>query len=407
MIYQAYQAYADLSAPFLGAARVFSDIFTRPWPGPLSGMVSGRVTAAAEILARTGLTHKRPSFDIEEVRIGEESVKVTEEVALTTPFCTLLHFRKDIAANQPRILIVAPLSGHFATLLRGTVLTMLQDHDVYITDWHNVRDVSVLAGRFDLDNFIDHVIRFFDFLGPDSHVMAVCQPTVGTLAACAVMAEEGNPNLPSSITLMAGPMDTRINPTEVNLLATRKPLEWFEQSFIGVVPMRYKGGMRRVYPGFMQISAFMCMNLDRHTNSFFDLYKHIVNADLDQANPIRSFYEEYFALMDLPAEFYLQTVLTVFQEHRLAQGTFEYRGRTVNPAAIRKSALFTVEGERDDICAPGQTRAAHDICPGIPVARKRHHVQAGAGHYGVFNGKRWDQEIYPQVRDFIKASCSR
>lgn len=401
MIYHAYQSYHDLTLPFRAAAQMFSDIVVRPWPGRVSEVFSSRMTAAMEVYSRTGLTHERPAFDIPHVLVDGRDVPVTEENVLVTPFCSLLRFRKEGAAEQPKVLIVAPLSGHFATLLRGTVRTMLRDHDVYITDWHNVRDVSIMAGRFDMDRFIDHLIQFMEHLGGDAHLMAVCQPTVGALAAAVVMAEANNPCQPRSLTLMAGPIDTRVNPTEVNELATSKPIEWFEQCLIGAVPMRYKGGMRRVYPGFMQISAFMSMNLDRHANSFLDLYRHLVNADLDQANVIRSFYEEYFAMMDLPAEFYLQTVRRVFQEHHLPLGKFEYRGRVIDLAALRRPALLTVEGERDDICAVGQTLAAQDLCTGIRPYKKRHHVQTGVGHYGVFSGRRWDNEIYPLVRDFI------
>jgi poly(3-hydroxybutyrate) depolymerase len=404
MIYQAYQSYADMTDPIRFAAKMYSDIFYRPWPGPITETVTTRMTAISDVVSRIGLTHTRPDFKIPNVNVNGRTVDVVEENVLTTPFGTLLHFRKDTNVVQPTVLIIAPLSGHFATLLRATVLTMLRDHDVYITDWHNIRDVSILAGPFDMDCYIDHIIRFMDFLGEDAHLVAVCQPTVGALAASAVMAENGNPNLPRSITLMAGPIDTRINPTSVNVLAKSKPIEWFEKNLIGTVPLRHKGAMRRVYPGFMQISAFVSMNIERHANSFVDLYRHIVNEDIDKAETTRTFYEEYFAMMDLCADFYLQTVRTVFQEHHLPLGTFEYKGRHINPAEIRRSALLTVEGERDDICAIGQTLAAQDLCSSIKPYKKRHHVQTGVGHYGVFSGRRWDNEVYPMVRDFIHLS---
>jgi polyhydroxyalkanoate depolymerase len=401
MIYKAYQSYADMTNPIRSAAKMYSNIFFRPWPGTFSAGLSARLTAVSDVVSRIGLTHARPDFNIPSVKVNGEAVEVVEENVLTTPFGTLLHFKKDTSLVQPKVLLVAPLSGHFATLLRATVMTMLRDHDVYITDWHNVRDVSIMAGPFDMDSYLDHIIRFLDFLGEGAHLVAVCQPTVGALAASAVMAETNNPNLPRSITLMAGPIDTRINPTSVNVLAKSKPIEWFEQKLIGTVPLRYKGAMRRVYPGFMQISAFVSMNLERHANSFIDLYRHIVDADLDKAETIRIFYEEYFAMMDLCADFYLQTVRTVFQEHRLPLGTFEYKGRNIDPAAIRRSALLTIEGERDDICAVGQTLAAQDLCSNIKLYKKRHHIQTGVGHYGVFSGRRWDNEVYPMVRDFI------
>lgn len=401
MIYQAYQTYSDLTDPMRFAAQTYSRIFSRPWPGRISSILTSRLTALNDVVSRIGLTHTRPAFDIESVTVNGREIAITEEAAFSTPFCTLLHFRKDMRQPQPRVLIVAPLSGHFATLLRPTVLTMLRDHDVYITDWKNIRDVSILEGAFDMDCYVDHIIECMEYLEAGAHMVAVCQPTVGALVAAAVMAEHANPALPRSITLMAGPIDTRINPTEVNRLAKSKPIEWFEQNLIGTVPLRYKGALRRVYPGFMQISAFVSMNPARHANSFLDLYRHIVDEEHEKADTIRAFYEEYFAMMDLCADFYLQTVRMIFQEHRLPLGTFEYRGRPIELGAIRRSALLTVEGERDDICAVGQTLAAQDLCVGIKPYKKHHHVQTGVGHYGVFSGKRWDGEVYPLVRDFI------
>jgi poly(3-hydroxybutyrate) depolymerase len=303
------------------------------------------------------------------------------------------------------VLLVAPLSGHFATLLRGTARTMLADHDVYITDWHNVRDVPLAAGPFDLDAFVDHVIAFLETIGPGGHVVAVCQPTVGVLAAVAVMAASGNAAQPASMTLMAGPIDTRVNPTQVNELANAHSLDWFERNLIGVVPARYAGALRRVYPGFVQIASFMSMNPERHKKAFDDLFAYLVGGDMEKAEPILTFYHEYFATMDLPAEFYLQTIRDVFQQHLLPQGKLTWRGIPVEPAAIRRSALFTVEGERDDICAVGQTLAAQELCSGIRPYLKQHHVQTGAGHYGVFNGRRWEASIYPRLRELIHASA--
>ncbi len=405
MIYRTYQTYADALGPIRALAQATSDIFFRPWPGNKIGEVLlPRFSAACEVLARTRLTHRRPAFGIESVKVGGRVVQVTEEVTHHTPFCDLLHFRKDIQTRQPPVLIVAPMSGHFATLLRGTVRTMLRDHDVYITDWHNVRDVSMMEGRFGLDELVDHIIHFLERIGERAHLVAVCQPAVPALVAATVMAEDNNPSQPHSMTLMAGPVDTRVNPTSVNELAMSHPIEWFEQNLIGTVPLRYKGGLRRVYPGFMQITGFVSMNLDRHTNSFMDLYRNLVDQQLDKADVIRTFYEEYFAIMDLSADFYLQTVRTVFQEHHLPLGKFEYRGRCIDPGAIQRTALFTVEGERDDICAVGQTSAAQDLCKGIRPRMKRHHVQTGVGHYGVFQGRRWDAEIYPLLHDFIHLS---
>lgn len=362
-----------------------------------------RVTAANTLLALARLTHKRPDFGINSVSVNGKTEAVTEEVVHRTPFCSLLHFRKSGSTAQPRVLLIAPLSGHFTTLLRGTVQTLLGDHDVYLTDWHNIRDVSLLHGSFSLDDFIAHIIRCHEVLGQGINLVAVCQPTVAALAAAAVMAADNNAAQPTTITLMAGPMDTRINPTKVNHLATSKSLAWFERNLIGVVPLRYAGRMRRVYPGFMQLAAFMSMNLDRHTKSFTDLYHYLCKGEIEKAEPILTFYHEYFAMMDLPAEFYLQTIAAVFQQHLMPRGKLEFRGQRVEPRAIRRSALLTIEGEKDDICAVGQTLAAQDMCSGIRAYKKEHHMQPGVGHYGVFNGARWNNQIYPHLREFIHA----
>ena len=351
------------------------------------------------------LTHQRPDFRISSVQVGDRELKVREEVVTSTPFATLLRFvREDAPADQPRVLIAAPLSGHFATLLRDTVRTMMADHDVYITDWHNARHVPLAEGPFGLDEYIDHLILFLETMGPGSHLMAICQPCVPALAAVALMSEDDNPAQPRSMSLMAGPIDCRINPTEVNKLATSKPIEWFEKNLVHDVPLRYAGAMRRVYPGFLQLTAFMSMNPDRHRKAFVDLYHHIASGDIEKAEATRQFYEEYFAVNDLAAEFYLETVKLVFQDYALARGELSYRGRTVDTKAIRRTALFTVEGERDDICSIGQTVAAHDLCGGLAPFRKTHHVQLGVGHYGVFSGRRWQQQIYPRVRELIHVS---
>lgn len=401
--YQGYQALDDLTAPARLAARAVT-----PWLHhalfwfPDSRLVR-QALAACEVLALTGLSHARPPFSISAVDTDEGRFEVVEEDVYRTPFCTLQRFHKVGAPAEPKVLLIAPVSGHFATLLRGTVQTLLRDHDVYVTDWHNVRDIPLSAGTFDLDAFIGQIVEFVEWLGGGVHLVAVCQPTVPTLAAVAVMAEEKHPHQPRSMTLMAGPIDCRVNPTEVNRLATSQPYEWFERNLIGVVPLRYRGALRRVYPGFLQISAFMSMNLGRHADSYRDMYTHYAHGDLGKAASIKEFYEEYLAMMDLPAEFYLQTIRSVFQEYHLARGCLQYRGRVVNPGAIRRTALFTVEGEKDDICSIGQTLAAHDLCSKLAPYRKQHHLQAGVGHYGVFNGKRWNRQIYPRIRDFIHA----
>jgi polyhydroxyalkanoate depolymerase len=321
-----------------------------------------------------------------------------------TPFGGLLHFRKEGVSGQPRVLVVAPLSGHFATLLRGTVQTLLADNDVYITDWRNARDTPVAAGAFGFDEYVAHVIAFLEAIGPGAHLLGVCQPCVHALAAVALMAEDDNPATPRSMTLMAGPVDTRINPTKVNELATTRPIDWFERQLISTVPARFPGAGRRVYPGFVQLTAFMLMNLKRHVDQHVDLWTHLALGRHADAETIKSFYDEYFAVLDLTAEFYLETVQRVFQEQLLAKGELRWRNRRVDPAAIRKTALMTVEGERDDICAVGQTVAAHALCSDIYANRKRHHLQPGVGHYGVFSGRKWQTQVYPQVRNMILAA---
>ena len=401
MIYQAYQAWADLSLPVRAMAALTACMLR---VAPQAPPWWAGVASAWELVARTGLRHHRSPFGIDSVTIGSRDVAVREEITDRTPFATLLRFRKDDAPRQPKVLLVAPMSGHFATLLRGTVRTMLPEHDVYVTDWHNARDVALVHGSFGFDEFIDHIIRFLEVMGPGSHVVAVCQPCVAVLAAIALMAQGRHPAQPRSMTLIAGPIDARVNPTRVNELATGRPLEWFRQHLIARVPWRYRGAMRRVYPGFVQLAAFMSMNLERHVKAHAELHAHLTRGDVEKAQATQTFYDEYFTVTDLPAEFYLDTVQKVFQEHLLAVGRLEVRGQRVEPAAIRRTALFTVEGERDDICGVGQTVAAHELCTGLRPYMRRHHVQVGAGHYGVFNGVRWQNEIYPQLRSVIHAS---
>jgi len=360
--------------------------------------------AACELIARAKLTHHRPPFGIDTVMVGNREVAVREEAAHVTPFGTLLHFKKDIDMAQPRVLLVAPLSGHFATLLRATVNTVLADHDVYITDWHNARDVALSEGGFGFDDFIQYLIDFLDTIGPGAHVVAVCQPCVAALVATAVMAQSQHVAQPRSITLMAGPIDTRVHPTKVNELATSKPMSWFEQNLIAIVPMRYPGAFRRVYPGFVQLAAFMSMNIERHIKAHKELYENLRDGEIEKAKITKAFYDEYFAVLDLAAEFYLETVRLVFQEHALPLGKLKWRGERVEPRAIRRTMLLTVEGERDDICAVGQTMAAHELCSGLRPYMRRHHMQAGVGHYGVFSGQKWTGQIYPILRNVILSS---
>ena len=404
MLYQFYQSYADALAPFQGMATAFGHVVGRGWQGLPETPFQRGIAAACELFAQGRLQHHRPEFGIDSVTVGNRAVAVREEKTWVRPFATLLHFAKDTPQPQPKVLLVAPMSGHFATLLRGTVKTMLPEHDVYLTDWHNARDVPLSSGDFDFDDFIDHVIAFLEHLGPGSHVVAVCQPAVAVLAAVALMAAAGNPCQPRSMTLMAGPIDTRINPTKVDDLAMQHSVEWFEANLIYRVPPGLGGTSREVYPGFLQISAFMAMNLERHLRAFARHFENLVEDDQPKAAAHRAFYEEYFAVMDLPASFYLQTVNRIFQKHELARGVLVSRDRKVEPRAIRRTALLTVEGENDDICSIGQTLAAQELCTGLHPLRKHHHLQTGVGHYGVFSGRRWAAEIYPRVRTLIQAS---
>jgi len=404
MLYQAYQAHSDIMIPVRNWAGTALRTLGQPLMGIADNAVLRNLTAAYELIARTGLTHARPAFGVDGVTVGNREIAVHEHAALTTPFGTLLHFKKDVDMPQPRVLLVAPLSGHFSTLLRVTVRTMLPEHDVYITDWHNVRDVPLAHGRFGFDDYIAHLIRFLEAIGPGAHVVAVCQPCVAVLVATAVMAQAGNAAQPRSITLMAGPIDTRVNPTKVNALANSRPIEWFEQNLIATVPLRYVGAFRRVYPGFVQLAAFMSMNVERHLKAHRELYDHLAKGEHEKAQVTKAFYDEYFAVLDLTAEFYLETVRLVFQECALPTGKLEWQCGRVEPRAIKRTMLLTVEGERDDICAVGQTAAAHELCSGLRPYLKRHHMQAGVGHYGVFSGNRWTNQIYPLLRNVILAS---
>ncbi|HEX4113727.1 MAG TPA: polyhydroxyalkanoate depolymerase, partial [Stellaceae bacterium] len=326
MMYQFYQAQTDMIEPFRAMARFAVDRLAHFKDEGYDDAVTRRLSAAFDIVGRTGLRHRRPHYGIASVRLGTRDVAVSEEAADVTPFCTLLHFRKELAPVQPRVLLVAPLSGHFATLLRDTAQTMLPEHDVYITDWHNARDVPLAEGRFGFDEYVEDLIRFLELIGPGAHLVAICQPVVQALAAAALMAQDGNPAQPRSLTLMAGPIDTRVNPTEVDEFAMARPIEWFERNLIASVPFRFPGAFRRVYPGFLQLTGFMSMNLDRHLKSFHDLYLHEVRGETEQADAIRAFYAEYFTVMDLAAEFYLETVQKIFQDHELPLGRLAVGG---------------------------------------------------------------------------------
>jgi poly(3-hydroxybutyrate) depolymerase len=399
VLYDAYQAQADFLSPTRTFANLTRTMFDHPQFGPGGNMFVRGLSAATELFARAGLSHERPGYDIDSVTLDGLEVAVHEETALETPFARLLHFRKETDQVQPKVLIVAPMAGHFATLLRQTARTMLADHDVFITDWKNARDIPTVAGRFGTDEYVEHLIRFIETIGPDAHAVAVCQPCGALLTAVAVMSKHENPAIPRSMTLMAGPVDTSINPTEVNRFATSHTLSWFEEKLIASVPERFAGAGRHVYPGFIQVGAFLSMNPARHIRAQWDLLGHILRGHEQEADANRRFYDDYLAVADLPAEFYLETVRNVFQEFRLARGTLEYRGEQVDPGLITKTAILTVEGEKDDICSVGQTSAALTLCAHAPL--KRNYVQPGAGHYGVFSGRRWQTQIYPVVRDVI------
>ena len=405
MLYQLYNMHLAAWEPMRAFAKAGEALFSHPWL-PFSHTHGGRAAAAVcELVERTTRRYRKPDFGIERVMIEDEEVAVTEDCVLDTPFCRLLHFRREFerepANKAPRVLLVAPLSGHYATLLKGTVASLLERHDVYLTDWRDASQVPLAEGPFDLDDYIDTVIAFFEELGPGTHVIAVCQPSVPVLAAVSIMAADGHPDQPPSMTLMGGPIDTRANPTKVNELATSRSISWFENTVIARVPFGAVGAGRRVYPGFLQLSGFMSMNLDRHFGAHMKLFEHLVEGDGESAAAHRRFYDEYMSVMDLPAEYYLQTVKTVFQDHALPEGTMVSRGRKINPGAIAATALMTVEGEHDDISGLGQTRAAHALCTGLPEAMHRHYEQDSVGHYGIFNGRRWRKQIMPLVADFI------
>ena len=357
-----------------------------------------------------GVTRRygKPAWEIDGTRMAGLEVPVREEVVLSTPFCELRHFDRDETVcgkrYDPKVLLIAPMSGHYATLLRGTVQAMLPDHNLYVTDWRDAREIPAAFGAFDLDDFIDHIIDFVRFLGTNTHVIAVCQPSVPALAAAAIMAADRDPCRPASLTLMGGPIDTRRNPTDVNRLAQQRSLDWFESNVIASVPWPHPGWLRRVYPGFVQLTGFMTMNLDRHTSAHVGYFYDLVKGDCDSSKAHRKFYDEYMAVMDLPAEFYLQTVKQVFQEHALPDRKLLHRDRVIDCGAIEDIRLMTVEGERDDICGLGQTEAAHDLCPNLPPAQHYGYVQPGVGHYGVFNGTRWRTEIQPRIREMIRTT---
>jgi poly(3-hydroxybutyrate) depolymerase len=403
MLYHLHELSQAAITPIRLAAEAGHHVLSSPY-NPLAYTQAGRAAAAAcHVFEHSTRPQGKPAFGLNETLIDGAKVSVVEEIVARKSFCQLKRFRREGTHDDPKLLIVAPLSGHYATLLRGTVAAMLPDHDVHITDWRDARAVPLRDGNFDLDDYIDYIVDFLHMLGPGSHAMAVCQPSVPLLAAVALMSAVGDPCVPATMTLMGGPIDTRRNPTVPNKLAMEHSIEWFEHSVITRVPAAYPGFMRRVYPGFMQLTGFMTMNLDRHVNAHIQLFNNLVKGDDDSAQAHRAFYGEYRSVMDLSAEYYLQTVKQVFKEHQLPNGTMVSRGRPVEPRAITRTALMTVEGELDDISGIGQTIAAHDLCSALGPAMRAHHMQQGVGHYGVFNGSKWRGQIAPRVKAFIRA----
>jgi poly(3-hydroxybutyrate) depolymerase len=405
MLYHLYELNQAALSPARAAAEAYRLLFRNPL-NPAYHTPLGRGAAAAfELFERTTRRYRKPAWDIRTTSVDGREVAVRTRRIIAKPFCNLVYFERDLPlarrGKDSKVLIVAPMAGHYPTLLRGTVGDMLPDHEVYVTEWRDARRVPRSAGPFDLDDYVDYIIEFIRHFQGDVHVMAVCQPTVPVFAAVSLLEAMRDRAVPRSMILMAGPIDTRISRTEVNCFAEGHTVEWFERNVITQVPWPHPGMMRRVYPGFLQLSGFMGMNLDRHITAHRELFHNLVRGDGDSADKHREFYDEFLAVMDLTAEYYLQTIDTVFLRHALPKGEMIHRNRRVDPGAIRRVALMTVEGEKDDISGIGQTYAAHNLCKNLPASMKRHHLQPGAGHYGVFNGSRFRAEIVPKINDFI------
>ncbi|HEX8192370.1 MAG TPA: polyhydroxyalkanoate depolymerase [Allosphingosinicella sp.] len=401
MLYDAYEMQRSLLAGASTLANMGAGWLQNP-ANPFSYSSMGPIVASAlDVFAHASAPRGKPEFGLETTIVDGRVVQVDEDIVLRKPFGQLKRFRRIGVEGGPRLLIVAPMSGHYATLLRGTVERMLPRHDVYITDWRDAKLVPTEAGRFDLDDYVDYLIEFLEHIGPGAHMLAVCQPSVPAYAAAALMSADKHPARPKTLTLMGGPVDTREAPTAVNSLATERPHSWFQQNVIATVPYPHPGAGRRVYPGFLQLAGFMTMNLGSHLNSHWELFKHLVAGDGESADSTKDFYDEYRAVCDMTAEFYLQTIDVVFQRHLLPKGEMTHRGRKVDPAAIKDIALLAIEGERDDISGMGQTKAALKISRGLPAAMKHYHLAQGVGHYGIFNGSKWRERIAPVVENWI------
>lgn len=403
MLYDLHELQRSLLAPFTAFTETGSQLFSNPYSPLAYTPLSRQFAAAYELAHRVGKDYEKPAWNLPFVTIDGREIAVHEDIALTRPFCRLVHFRRDTRRQDPCILLVAPLSGHHATLLRDTVRALLPKHDVYITDWVDARMVPASDGTFCLDDYVRYIQAFLRHLGPDTHVISVCQPTVPVMAAISLLASADEPCQPRTMVMMGGPIDTRRSPTQVNKLATTKPYAWFEDNLIHRVPTRYPGAGRLVYPGFLQHAGFVAMNPDRHVKSHYDFYLHLLRGDDSDAAAHRRFYDEYNAVLDMPARFYLDTIRTVFQEFRLPRGIWMIDGQLVEPAAIRKTALLTIEGELDDISGEGQTHAAQDLCSGLPDSMREAYTATACGHYGIFSGRRWRAQICPKISSFIRA----
>ena len=411
MLYHWYEMSHAAVRPARAAADSYRFLLNNPF-NPLRNTPVGRgASAVCEVFERTTRRYDKPAFGLASTPFGKGAVHVSEETVWEKPFGRLIHFKRHFpktpAQRDPRVLLVAPMSGHFATLLRGTVETLLPNHEVYITDWADARAVPLSAGRFDLDDYIDYIADMIRLFEGDVHVVAVCQPSVAVMAAISLIEQDQNPHAPASMCLMGGPIDTRLNPTQVNQLAESRGTDWFARNVVTMVPWTQPGQGRRVYPGFLQLTGFMTMNLDRHINAHKDLFIHLIQGDGDSAEKHKEFYDEYLAVMDLTAEYYLQTVDSVFVKHLLPKGKLTHRGRRVEPGAITRVALMTVEGEKDDITGVGQSAAAHALCPNVPADRKMHYEQKGVGHYGIFNGSRFRSDIAPRMGAFFRANAPK
>lgn len=403
MNYQAYDYLARTGQMMNEGLSIVNDIVTHP-SNPWSYTWTGRLAnASLETAMRLTRRYDKLGFDIEEVEASDGSgrFKVREEVVLSKPFCDLMHFDRIGHTDKDKVLLVAPLSGHHATLLKGTVEALLPGHEIYITDWKDAREVPLDAGPFSFDCYVTYLIEFLEFLGKDTHLIAICQPTVQALIATAVMAQEKNENSPKTLTLMAGPLDTTKNPTRVNEFAHTRPMSWFKNVAIMEVPTGYPGAGRKVYPGFMQLGGFISMNQKNHIQKYADFFQNLLVGEQEDADRFRAFYDEYLAVLDMPAEFYLETIERVFKNNEIANGTITYKGEPIDFAAIVDTPLLTVEGANDDICGLGQTEAAQNLCKSIPHNKRKHHVQAGAGHYGIFSGSMYRKNIRPIVTEFI------